>query len=160
MAMLYLQNFFQRKWQVLFECDVKILMLQWCAPSTEVKQDIEEAIEEAKTTKEECNVADSTVHREPTGRVVAIKRRNWRPYCGSLQGGGISSRLPLFVPVGTSLVQVCLLYADICISRWIGVFQKYEYILNESQTCLINVLWFPLMHGKEIPCFHRKALVT
>ncbi|EME27978.1 exoribonuclease R [Galdieria sulphuraria] len=85
----------------------------WCTPSTEVKEDIEEAIEEAETSKPPSTVIQNiNVRKEVTGRVVAIKRRNWRPYCGSLQAKG-SSHLTLFIPVIISILHISIICVNI-----------------------------------------------
>jgi len=75
----------------------------WRAPSKEVKEDIEEAMEEIEASKTESVVSNS--QKEPTGRVIAIKRRNWRPYCGSLQKKS-STYLTLFVPVDRRIPKI------------------------------------------------------
>ncbi|MGH0171964.1 UNVERIFIED_CONTAM: hypothetical protein FKN15_067848 [Acipenser sinensis] len=58
---------------------------QWVAPSSVVLQD--EGTTEDDDEEEKENSLKSVVHEsmlKPTGKVVGIIKRNWRPYCGML----------------------------------------------------------------------------
>ena len=68
---------------------------EWSCPSGLVTKDVEdEAVkekeEEDKESEEEDTTKENTQRQvskslvEPTGRVVGIVKRNWRPYCGTL----------------------------------------------------------------------------
>ncbi|KAJ3609936.1 hypothetical protein NHX12_022030 [Muraenolepis orangiensis] len=76
---------------------------QWVAPSSIVLQDEREAKDEETTEEEEKeqamkNIADDAA-RKPTGRVVGIIKRNWRPFCGMLNSSLIKeSTRHLFTP--------------------------------------------------------------
>lgn len=94
-------------------------------------------MEEIEASKTESVVSNS--QKEPTGRVIAIKRRNWRPYCGSLQKKS-STYLTLFVPVIVKFFMLLLLFLlTVFFARSIDVFLKYESILSEYLNCLISV---------------------
>ncbi|KAG7247225.1 hypothetical protein CRUP_031186, partial [Coryphaenoides rupestris] len=61
---------------------------QWVAPSSVVLHDEREAKDDDATEEEEKEKAIKTIAadaaRKPTGRVVGIIKRNWRPFCGML----------------------------------------------------------------------------
>ena len=72
---------------------------EWCCPSGVVMKDADEEKEREDEDGEGESEGKTTVKKldpsllEPTGRVVGIIRRNWRPYCGTL--------LPLLSMKGT-----------------------------------------------------------
>ena len=64
---------------------------EWCCPSGLVTKEEEDNREEKEGEVEDGENRDKTSRKtvdptlvEPTGRVVGIIRRNWRPYCGTL----------------------------------------------------------------------------
>ncbi|KAL1021732.1 hypothetical protein UPYG_G00017290 [Umbra pygmaea] len=61
---------------------------QWVAPSSVVLQDEgpkeDDATEEVEAEKTLKSAAGGAESRKPTGRVVGIIKRNWRPFCGML----------------------------------------------------------------------------
>ncbi|CAL8362508.1 unnamed protein product [Boreogadus saida] len=76
---------------------------EWVAPSSVVLLDEREAKDEDDTEEEEKEkamkiIADDAA-RKPTGKVVAIIKRNWRPFCGMLNSSLIKeSTRHLFTP--------------------------------------------------------------
>ncbi|CAG10087.1 unnamed protein product [Tetraodon nigroviridis] len=77
---------------------------QWVAPSSVLLQDEGEA-KDADADEEEEKVVNLSA-RKPTGKVVGIIKRNWRPFCGMLNVSQIKeSTRHLFTP------------ADRCIPR-------------------------------------------
>ncbi|GJQ10975.1 hypothetical protein GpartN1_g2766.t1 [Galdieria partita] len=100
----------------------------WCSPSIEVKEDIEEAIEETEAGHSVPKVTNTYIRKEPSGRVIAIKRRNWRPYCGSLQAKS-SSYLTLFVPVDRRIPKIKIYskrVSDLLDKRIVVSIDKWE----------------------------------
>ncbi|XP_019715873.1 exosome complex exonuclease RRP44-like [Hippocampus comes] len=84
---------------------------QWAAPSSVMLQDVGSAKDDT-TTEEEEQEEDALiscggdVDRKPTGKIVGIIKRNWRPFCGMLNISQIKeSTRHLFTP------------ADRCIPR-------------------------------------------
>ena len=57
---------------------------QWKAESEYVMTSDEEE-EKGEEEKPDPSEENSNIEKETTGRVVAIARRNWREYCGSLE---------------------------------------------------------------------------
>uniref|UniRef100_H3DI20 Exosome complex exonuclease RRP44 n=1 Tax=Tetraodon nigroviridis TaxID=99883 RepID=H3DI20_TETNG len=79
---------------------------QWVAPSSVLLQDEGEAKDADADEEEEKVLQPSTAARKPTGKVVGIIKRNWRPFCGMLNVSQIKeSTRHLFTP------------ADRCIPR-------------------------------------------
>ncbi|XP_077830464.1 exosome complex exonuclease RRP44 isoform X2 [Macaca mulatta] len=65
---------------------------QWVAPSSVVLQDEgqnEEDVEKEEERERMLKTAVSEKMLKPTGRVVGIIKRNWRPYCGMLSKSDI-----------------------------------------------------------------------
>ncbi|XP_038055704.1 exosome complex exonuclease RRP44-like [Patiria miniata] len=60
---------------------------QWTCPSSVVAVDKADKEEEGEKDFEEGENSDSSrpANSQPTGKVVGIVKRNWRPYCGVLQ---------------------------------------------------------------------------
>ncbi|EPQ19859.1 Exosome complex exonuclease RRP44 [Myotis brandtii] len=75
---------------------------QWVAPSSVVLQDEgqnEDDVEKEEETERILKTAVNEKMLKPTGRVVGIIKRNWRPYCGMLSKSDIKeSRRHLFTP--------------------------------------------------------------
>uniref|UniRef100_UPI00358EC805 exosome complex exonuclease RRP44-like isoform X1 n=2 Tax=Myxine glutinosa TaxID=7769 RepID=UPI00358EC805 len=86
---------------------------KWAAPSSLLLQDDVAATAdgvEAETPdpeSEEQVVAAATTARRPTGRVVGIIKRNWRPYCGMLMASQIKEAVKhLFHPADRRIPRV------------------------------------------------------
>ena len=100
--------------------------LEWSCPSGVVMKDAEEEKMEEKTTVDEDLNSDETMEVDkvvqkpvdksliqPTGRVVGIIKRNWRPYCGTLlplaAGGSLqTTRRYTFIPADRRIPRVRL----------------------------------------------------
>ncbi|XP_049591457.1 exosome complex exonuclease RRP44 [Syngnathus scovelli] len=82
---------------------------QWVAPSSIMLQDVGLAKDDTNEEEEEEDALKSPkgdVGRKPTGKIVGIIKRNWRPFCGMLNVSQIKeSTRHLFTP------------ADRCIPR-------------------------------------------
>ena len=87
---------------------------QWSRPSEVVaketlqEEDAEE-MDEAEVVTSTGKVVEKSLLK-PTGRVVGIIRRNWRPYCGTLYpkpSGMVGSR-HVFVPADRRIPRVCI----------------------------------------------------
>ncbi|XP_003963807.2 exosome complex exonuclease RRP44 [Takifugu rubripes] len=71
---------------------------QWVAPSSVILQDEGEAKDE-NANEEEDKLQPFTAAQKPTGKVVGIIKRNWRPFCGMLNVSQIKeSTRHLFTP--------------------------------------------------------------
>ncbi|XP_077438757.1 exosome complex exonuclease RRP44 [Vanacampus margaritifer] len=81
---------------------------QWVAPSSVILQDVGSAKDDTTEEEEEDALGSckGDVDRKPTGKIVGIIKRNWRPFCGMLNISQIKeSTRHLFTP------------ADRCIPR-------------------------------------------
>ncbi|XP_063160603.1 exosome complex exonuclease RRP44 [Candoia aspera] len=84
----------------------------WAAPSSVVLLDDETKSEEEDPEKEEENQSNlkTSVNKamlRPTGRVVGIIRRNWRPFCGMLSKSHIKeARRHLFTPADRRIPRI------------------------------------------------------
>ncbi|KAM3837255.1 exosome complex exonuclease RRP44 isoform 2-T2 [Vipera latastei] len=84
----------------------------WTAPSSVVLLDDETKNEEEDIEKEEEGQNDpktslNTAMLRPTGRVVGIIKRNWRPYCGMLSKSRIKeARRHLFTPADRRIPRI------------------------------------------------------
>ncbi|KAK3530497.1 hypothetical protein QTP86_027777 [Hemibagrus guttatus] len=83
---------------------------QWVAPSSVVLQDDqqndEDAEEEEAEKKLKSPVLDTTMLK-PTGRVVGIIKRNWRPFCGMLNQSQIKEATRhLFTPADRRIPRI------------------------------------------------------
>ncbi|XP_061645003.1 exosome complex exonuclease RRP44 [Phyllopteryx taeniolatus] len=81
---------------------------QWVAPSSVMLQDVGSAKDDTTEEEEEDALRSSAgvVDRKPTGKIVGIIKRSWRPFCGMLNISQIKeSTRHLFTP------------ADRCIPR-------------------------------------------
>ncbi|XP_067569347.1 exosome complex exonuclease RRP44 isoform X2 [Pseudorca crassidens] len=83
---------------------------QWVAPSSVVLLDEGQNEDDMEKEEErECilKTAVSEKMLKPTGRVVGIIRRNWRPYCGMLSKSDIKeSRRHLFTPADKRIPRI------------------------------------------------------
>ncbi|CAB3364764.1 Hypothetical predicted protein [Cloeon dipterum] len=81
---------------------------QWSAPSEVVMQD--EGGDPGDVNPDEEQVLESAVkgkERTPTGKVVAIIRRNWRQYCGVIQLGFYQGAINhIFVPAERKIPKI------------------------------------------------------
>uniref|UniRef100_A0A8C5SEZ9 Protein DIS3 homolog n=1 Tax=Laticauda laticaudata TaxID=8630 RepID=A0A8C5SEZ9_LATLA len=84
----------------------------WAAPSSVVLLDDETKNEEEDIEKEEEDqnkpkTSVNTAMLRPTGRVVGIIKRNWRPYCGMLSKSHIKeARRHLFTPADRRIPRI------------------------------------------------------
>ncbi|XP_005070389.1 exosome complex exonuclease RRP44 isoform X1 [Mesocricetus auratus] len=83
---------------------------QWVAPSSVVLHDEgqnEDDVERDEERELMLKTAVSEKMLRPTGRVVGIIKRNWRPYCGMLSKSGIKeSRRHLFTPADKRIPRI------------------------------------------------------
>uniref|UniRef100_A0A2K6GLS6 Exosome complex exonuclease RRP44 n=1 Tax=Propithecus coquereli TaxID=379532 RepID=A0A2K6GLS6_PROCO len=83
---------------------------QWVAPSSVVLHDEglnEDDVEKEEEREQMLKTAVSEKMLKPTGRVVGIIKRNWRPYCGMLSKSGIKeSRRHLFTPADKRIPRI------------------------------------------------------
>jgi exosome complex exonuclease DIS3/RRP44 len=74
---------------------------EWATPNSLVLEEVEEDVGDYINKKEEDgNVINKpNVKKLPSGRIVGIIKRNWRPYCGILQVSDLpDATRHLFVP--------------------------------------------------------------
>ncbi|EHB18154.1 Exosome complex exonuclease RRP44 [Heterocephalus glaber] len=83
---------------------------QWVAPSSVVLQDEgqnEDNVEKEEEREHMLKTAINEKMLKPTGRVVGIIKRNWRPYCGMLSKSDIKeSRRHLFTPADKRIPRI------------------------------------------------------
>ncbi|XP_034040976.1 exosome complex exonuclease RRP44 isoform X2 [Thalassophryne amazonica] len=83
---------------------------QWVGPSAVVLQDDGTAKDdkaEEGEEEEELKVSTADIVRKPTGKVVGIIKRNWRPYCGMLNVSQIKeSTRHLFTPADRRIPRI------------------------------------------------------
>ncbi|XP_008054148.1 exosome complex exonuclease RRP44 isoform X1 [Carlito syrichta] len=83
---------------------------QWVAPSSVVLQDEGQNEDDVEKEEERERLLKTTVSEKmlkPTGRVVGIIKRNWRPYCGMLSKSDIKeSRRHLFTPADKRIPRI------------------------------------------------------
>ncbi|XP_067116337.1 exosome complex exonuclease RRP44 [Osmerus mordax] len=82
---------------------------QWVAPSSVVLQDEGPKDEDAPEEEEKAlrTTAGQMEARKPTGRVVGIIKRNWRPFCGMLNMSQIKeSTRHLFTPADRRIPRI------------------------------------------------------
>uniref|UniRef100_A0A8D0AQL0 Protein DIS3 homolog n=1 Tax=Sander lucioperca TaxID=283035 RepID=A0A8D0AQL0_SANLU len=78
---------------------------QWVAPSSVVLQDEGAAKDDNEEEKEEDE--EKAVNLKPTGKVVGIIKRNWRPFCGMLNISQIKeSTRHLFTPADRRIPRI------------------------------------------------------
>uniref|UniRef100_A0A3B4V0U7 Protein DIS3 homolog n=1 Tax=Seriola dumerili TaxID=41447 RepID=A0A3B4V0U7_SERDU len=79
---------------------------QWVAPSSVVLQD-EGKAKDDNAEEEEEEKAVTEAARKPTGKVVGIIKRNWRPFCGMLNVSQIKeSTRHLFTPADRRIPRI------------------------------------------------------
>uniref|UniRef100_A0A8B9JTC8 Protein DIS3 homolog n=1 Tax=Astyanax mexicanus TaxID=7994 RepID=A0A8B9JTC8_ASTMX len=79
---------------------------RWVAPSSVVLQDDRPNDEDAEEEDLESTVSDTSVLK-PTGRVVGIIKRNWRPFCGMLNQSQIKEATRhLFTPADRRIPRI------------------------------------------------------
>uniref|UniRef100_A0A803W9D2 Exosome complex exonuclease RRP44 n=1 Tax=Ficedula albicollis TaxID=59894 RepID=A0A803W9D2_FICAL len=83
---------------------------EWVAPSSVVLQDDGQNEEDIENEEEKENILKTSVNKDmlrPTGRVVGIIKRNWRPYCGMLSKSQIKeARRHLFTPADRRIPRI------------------------------------------------------
>ncbi|ELW47905.1 Exosome complex exonuclease RRP44 [Tupaia chinensis] len=83
---------------------------QWVAPSSVVLHDEGQNEDDAEKEEEREQMLKTVVNEKmlkPTGRVVGIIKRNWRPYCGMLSKSDIKeSRRHLFTPADKRIPRI------------------------------------------------------
>uniref|UniRef100_A0A8D0DGH6 Exosome complex exonuclease RRP44 n=1 Tax=Sander lucioperca TaxID=283035 RepID=A0A8D0DGH6_SANLU len=80
---------------------------QWVAPSSVVLQDEGAAKDDNEEEKEEDEEKAVNLSRKPTGKVVGIIKRNWRPFCGMLNISQIKeSTRHLFTPADRRIPRI------------------------------------------------------
>ncbi|KAK2489328.1 hypothetical protein MC885_011272 [Smutsia gigantea] len=83
---------------------------QWVAPSSVVLLDEGQNEDDVEKEEERVHTLKTAVNEKmlkPTGRVVGIIKRNWRPYCGMLSKSGIKeSRRHLFTPADKRIPRI------------------------------------------------------
>lgn len=102
-----------------FDGDIVVIELlpesEWRAPSNKtVEQDDVEVQSDEEGGDSQANIADHTASKPvkiedcvPTARVVAIDRRSWRPYCGSISPASYTGGdRALFVPADRKVSKV------------------------------------------------------
>ncbi|XP_074047898.1 exosome complex exonuclease RRP44 [Macrotis lagotis] len=83
---------------------------QWVAPSSVVLQDEGQNDDDIEDEEEKENTLKTAINEKmlrPSGRVVGIIKRNWRPFCGMLSKSGIKeSRRHLFTPADKRIPRI------------------------------------------------------
>ncbi|GAB5566395.1 exosome complex exonuclease RRP44 isoform X1 [Prionailurus iriomotensis] len=83
---------------------------QWVAPSSVVLHDEGQNEDDLEKEEERERILKTAVNEKmlkPTGRVVGIIKRNWRPYCGMLSKSDIKeSRRHLFTPADKRIPRI------------------------------------------------------
>ncbi|NXD25488.1 RRP44 exonuclease, partial [Spelaeornis formosus] len=83
---------------------------EWVAPSSVVLQDDGQNEEDIENEEEKENILKTSISKDmlrPTGRVVGIIKRNWRPYCGMLSKSQIKeARRHLFTPADRRIPRI------------------------------------------------------
>lgn len=82
---------------------------KWVAPSSIVLQDVGKAKDDEEEDEEEkaLRMAQAEAFKKPTGKVVGIIKRNWRPFCGMLNVSQIKeSTRHLFTPADRRIPRI------------------------------------------------------
>uniref|UniRef100_A0A8C0J9T6 Protein DIS3 homolog n=1 Tax=Chelonoidis abingdonii TaxID=106734 RepID=A0A8C0J9T6_CHEAB len=83
---------------------------QWVAPSSVVLQDEGQNEDDDENEEEKENTLKSSINKNmlrPSGRVVGIIKRNWRPFCGMLSKSQIKeARRHLFTPADRRIPRI------------------------------------------------------
>lgn len=116
------------------DCDVVVVELlpknEWLAPS---RRAVEQDDDEENSTKEpgaSSSKVSSELEKVPTGKVVAIAKRNWRPYCGAISSttytGGDRA---LFVPIDRKIPRISIRsrrISDLMGKRLMVIIDKWD----------------------------------
>ncbi|KAM6099526.1 exosome complex exonuclease RRP44 [Theristicus caerulescens] len=83
---------------------------EWVAPSSVVLQDDDQNEDDIEKEEEKENILKTSVNKDmlrPTGKVVGIIKRNWRPFCGMLSKSQIKeARCHLFTPADRRIPRI------------------------------------------------------
>uniref|UniRef100_A0A8C0F7E9 Exosome complex exonuclease RRP44 n=1 Tax=Bubo bubo TaxID=30461 RepID=A0A8C0F7E9_BUBBB len=83
---------------------------EWVAPSSVVLQDDGQNEDDIENEEEKENILKTSVNKDmlrPTGKVVGIIKRNWRPFCGMLSKSQIKeARRHLFTPADRRIPRI------------------------------------------------------
>ncbi|NXS56277.1 RRP44 exonuclease, partial [Brachypteracias leptosomus] len=83
---------------------------EWAAPSSVVLHDDGQNEDDIENEEEKENVLKTSVNKDmlrPTGKVVGIIKRNWRPFCGMLSKSQIKeARRHLFTPADRRIPRI------------------------------------------------------
>ncbi|NXF35067.1 RRP44 exonuclease, partial [Nyctibius bracteatus] len=83
---------------------------EWVAPSSVVLQDDGQNEDDIANEEENKNILKTSVNKDmlrPTGKVVGIIKRNWRPFCGMLSKSQIKeARRHLFTPADRRIPRI------------------------------------------------------
>ncbi|KAF1416074.1 Exosome complex exonuclease RRP44, partial [Spheniscus magellanicus] len=83
---------------------------EWVAPSSVVLQDDGQNEDDIENEEEKENILKTAVNKDmlrPTGKVVGIIKRNWRPFCGMLSKSQIKeARRHLFTPADRRIPRI------------------------------------------------------
>uniref|UniRef100_A0A8C4XP99 Protein DIS3 homolog n=1 Tax=Falco tinnunculus TaxID=100819 RepID=A0A8C4XP99_FALTI len=83
---------------------------EWVAPSSIVLQDEGQNEDDIENEEEKENILKTSVNKDmlrPTGKVVGIIKRNWRPFCGMLSKSQIKeARRHLFTPADRRIPRI------------------------------------------------------
>uniref|UniRef100_A0A8B9S3R8 Exosome complex exonuclease RRP44 n=1 Tax=Apteryx owenii TaxID=8824 RepID=A0A8B9S3R8_APTOW len=83
---------------------------EWVAPSSVVLQDDSQNEDDIENEEEKENILKASVNKNmlrPTGKVVGIIKRNWRPFCGMLSKSQIKeARRHLFTPADRRIPRI------------------------------------------------------
>ncbi|XP_042661735.1 exosome complex exonuclease RRP44 [Tyto alba] len=83
---------------------------EWVAPSSVVLQDDGQNEDDIENEEERENILKTSVSKDmlrPTGKVVGIIKRNWRPFCGMLSKSQIKeARRHLFTPADRRIPRI------------------------------------------------------
>ena len=130
---------------------------QWKAESEYLMTNDQEE-EKGEEEKPDPSEENSNIEKETTGRVVAIARRNWREYCGSLEPIA-EGTIHNYVLLKQALI---IQYLFDPVSRHIPKIRiktnQYGTLVNQRIVVAIND-WptnslYPIGHYIRFPCFH------
>ncbi|NXJ46858.1 RRP44 exonuclease, partial [Spizaetus tyrannus] len=83
---------------------------EWVAPSSVILQDDGQNEDDIENEEEKENILKTSVNKDmlrPTGKVVGIIKRNWRPFCGMLSKSQIKeARRHLFTPADRRIPRI------------------------------------------------------
>ena len=114
---------------------------EWLAPSRRVAEEEDDnandddVTEDTSTEKESVKVQETSStsieeEKEPTGRVVAIGKRNWRPYCGAVVSKSfVGGDRALFAPIDRRIPRIRIRsrrISDLLGKRLLVVIDKWD----------------------------------